>query len=487
MSEDLLTLNLNRIQRISLWCKDCNNYWQIPNHLVVLSGIVRKDLINRLARINLYLYRDLLQIDVDKIFGSNYKFEFEVVAVFQIIKEELVKCSPDIEILKVDIINNLVRHMSSLSAIILELRSTFFMVSNRIQQHSSKKFLTKLGILKKNICRALETENYKTVIDNLMDLNTAGFDVIIQFVGILLNCFYILLIKIEKPENVVPGVVYCVDVGVVIERLANLSMQNFLYKYKRRWLIYYRDILVVLKSKFTDVEKFNKLYSSGNVEDIEEALYEMLITNNSNLKNALKIMKYDNLYHKDSKQIYDWWVGQGTTQIQTIVNFLDDSLDKEKKSTILPFLLTYKDHPKDRLFEEIKYIIQSIKKINQDCANSMSSMIRIYPRVYEQVWFPDREHYIHLNNLSTTTTTTDIHDSIKNKNMLRKCENQTCQRKHNGSNVIWNLNTFEIGKESLNNIIKEFLKNPLIISDIFNFVQKNVNLSNQVKKIINYR
>lgn len=481
------TLDLNRIHRLSLWCQDCNNYWQVPNHLVVLHGTVDCNLFKRLLKINFYLYRGLFGIE-ENYFGESYDFDNEIAIVFNEIKEKIEKQCKEIKVLDVDIVSYITEKMPDFIHLIQSMKSAFDTMAFKVLEYSSKSFITKLGILKKNIMKSLETDNVKCALDSLMDLNISGFDFLVQTICTIFNSFYILNIEICEPETKKPGVVYCTDHGVIIERLLNLSTQNFLYKHKRRWLIFYREILDDCKTLFgSDIKKYNELRQCGNFEIIENTLFDLLILKNTELFKQLTVIRYDEQYPKQAKDIYEWWTGRSKEQIQKILNSLDDCLTMEKKTSLLPFILYRKDNVKDRIYYDVLNLMRIFRQINPEFINLTNFLLRIYPEVYEQVYFPDRERYISLNKMSTIGKKEDQLDSIRNKNVLRKCENVKCQERNNGKNVIWNLNAFELEKHSMNTIFVEFTKNPEIFENLSAFIRKNfnvnVNSKNLIKKI----
>lgn len=477
MSE-FCTINLNRFHRLSLWCKDCNYYWQVPNYLVVLHGTYDLKMVKRLLKINLYLYNRLLSIDVDEYFGSDYIFQDELKIVFEQIKTNLKSHSKEVKVLDVDIINTLEDNMSSIVDFVLQMKSSFDTMAIKVLENSPRNFVSKLQILKKNIIKSLDTDNIKCALDNLMDLNITGLDILVQCVGIIFNCFYILNIDIHDPDTKTPGVIYCKDPAIVIERLANISAQNFLYKYKRRWLIFYREVLTECKSMFTDMRLFNELRQCGNFETLERHLYDIVIAKNQEVMKKLSILKHCDRYPKDTHDIYEWWSGRSKEQLQQIFNSIDDCLGMDKKSTLLPFILSYKSNAKDRMFYEILNMLHIFDHINPELSTAINFILRIYPEVFEQVYFPDRERYMTLDTDDDKSgDMKDPLDNVRNKNTLRKCENLKCQERYNGRNVIWNLNTFEIGKHSMNTIFKELIKNPKIFEEIFAYAQKNLNIA----------
>lgn len=475
--DNTYTISLNRFQRLSLWCQDCNHYWQIANHLVNLHGTVDRDLLQRLLKINLFLYKNLLDINVEEFFGKNYIFEIELNSVFNDVRDKLKNQSKEIKILDVDIMSNIETKMPQIIDLVIQLKSSFDLMSNKILENSSRKFITKLGILKKNILKSFENDNIKCALDNLMDLNIAGFDLLVQCAGIIFNCFYILNIEICEPIQKTPGVTYCEDHAIIIERLANISAQNFLYKHNRRWLAYYRDILTDCKSLFKNNEKrYNELRSCGNFQTIENEIFNLLVFENPEVYEELTIFKYIDRFPKTAKEIYEWWSGRSKEQLQKIYKSVH-YIDMDKASTMFPFILSRNLHVKDRIYYDILNILKMFSHINPSLENSIGFILRIYPEVFEQIYFPDRERYIKLSCNPTIGKKEDIFDNINNKNSLRKCEDLKCQERNKGKNVVWNLNTFEIEKHSMNTIFKELLKNPQILEDISAYVNKNFDLS----------
>lgn len=468
-------ITLNRFHRLSLWCSDCNSYWQLPNYLVVLHGIYDKDFINGLLKINFFLYNKLFDLDVDEIFGTDYIFEREITDVFEKVKQKLSSQSQEIKILDVDIIARMEENMSSIVEFILRTKSAFDTMAQRIIDNSSSSFLNKLNIIKKNIVKSLKSDNIKCAIDNLMDLNIAGLDILVQCVGIILNCCYIVCISITEPVTKTPGIIYCKDLSVIVERLANISAQNYLYRHKRRWLVYYREILSDCKSLFgSNIKAYEDLSTCGNYEKIEGVLYDMLILKNPDLMRQLSILRHIDRYPKEANDIYEWWSGRSKEQLQKIHNLVDDCLGMDKKSTLIPFILTHKMPHKDRLYHDIFHMLKMFDRINPELSTAINFIIRIYPEVFEQVYFPDRERYIAAN---TTVPPNDVLDNISNKKTLRRCENKACQSINNGQRVIWNLNSFEVGKHSMNTVFKELIKNPRIFEEIFTYAQKNFNIT----------
>lgn len=477
-------ITLNRFHRLSLWCDDCQTYWQIPNYLVVLHGTYDKDMIHGLLKINLYLYHKLFGLDINETFGPEYVFERELYVVFEKVKNEIRKVSDggdknglgqlrEIKILDIDIIAYMEQNMTSIIEFIMRTKGAFDTMASRIIENSSKSFINKLAMMKKNIVKSMQSDNIKCAIDNMMDLNIAGLDVLVQCVGIILNCCYVLLVQTTEPTVRRPGVMYCKDLSVIVERLANISAQNFLYRYKRRWLVYYREILSDCRSLFgTDLKTYDTLRTCGNYEKIESVLYNMLIIQNEKLKNQLTVLKHIDRYPKTPKDIYNWWSGRTKEELQTIYNTMDDCLGMDKKSTLLPFILTHKMLPKDRIFHDIFNMLKMFDRINPELSMAISFIVRIYPDVFEQVYFPDRENYA----AATMSRHNDVLDNINNKETLRKCENIKCQERNNGKGVTWNLNTFEAGKYSMNTIFKELIKNPQIFEEIFTYAQKNFNI-----------
>lgn len=480
--EEDVVMTLNRFHRLALWCRNCNNYWQTPNYLVVLHGSYVHDTITRLLKINLYLYGqlfDMQQCDFDEAFRCKYNFEEEVHVVFQQIREILRTQTREINILDIDLIASLDQNMPALTAFVLQMKSSFDLMAQKIIENSPRNFLSKLDKVKKNVLRSLETKNLKCAIDNLMDLNIAGLDVLVQCVGLIFNCFYVLSINIQEPEKHQPGMMYCTDTRVIVERLANISAQNFLYKYKRRWLVYYREVLSECKNLFgTDLKTYEELRMCGNYETIERVLYDLFITKNTELSKHLTIIKHIQRYPKTANDIYGWWSGRSKEQLQMYYNLLDDCLGMDKKSTLLPFILTHGMPVKDRLYCEIWKMLKMFDHINPELSSSLSFIMRIYPDVFEQVYFPDRDHYMAMNGGDVPENAElDVLDNIRNKNILRKCENTKCQERYQGRNVIWNLNTFEVGKHSMNTIFKELIKHPTIFEEIRNYAQKNLDIA----------
>lgn len=474
MSEQKL-INLNRFHRLSLNCSDCDSYWQLPNYLVVLHGNIDQVLMKRLLDINFYLYQKLFELETTEYFPIEYDFEREIIEVFTSVKEKLKLKSKEIRILDIDVISSFEENMSAIIDFVIKMRESFDTMAIKVLNNSPKNFVTKFQFLKKNIIKSLESNNLKCAIDNLMDLNIAGFDVLVQSIGIIFNCFYILSIDICEPVQKIRGTIYCDDHGVVIERLANISAQNFLYKYKRRWLIFYREILSECRSLFKDNMKlYEELSTSGNYAAIEEAIYDVLILKNSNLCKEFTFLRHIERFPKSPKNIYDWWNGRSKEQIQNIFNHIDDCLSFDKKSLLFPFILTQKMPAKERNFCDIYNLLKIFDHINPELSTAISFIVRIYPEVFEQVYFPDREKYI---TLEAATTMTDELDNIGNKNTLRKCENVKCQQKNHGQNVIWNLNAFEVGKHSMNSVFKELIKNPRIFEEVFAYAQKNLDIA----------
>ncbi|WBR61488.1 hypothetical protein [Drosophila suzukii associated hytrosavirus 1] len=478
---DLCTINLNRFHRLSLWCRDCDSYWQLPNYLVVLHGTYDRERIKRLLKINLYLYNRLLNLDIEQCFGSYYDFDTELRSVLYEIRQKLHDNSNDVKILDVDVLAVLEENMPAVVDFILQMRSSFDSMALRLRENMPKNFIGKLNVLKKNILKSLDSDNVKCVLDNLMDLNIAGLDLLVQCVGIIFNCFYVLSVDIVEPKNKTPGVIYCQDPAIIIERLANISAQNFFYKYKRRWLMFYREVLVDCNSVFDDIEKYKVLRQCGNVETIENALYEVLIAKNTELMKQLTILKHVDRYPKTTKDIYEWWSGRSKEQLQRIYNQLDDSLGMDKKSALLPFILTHNQPAKDRLYHELLNVLHMFYHIKPELSNALTFILKIYPEVFEQIYFPDRERYISMNTQEIEETETsskkDVLDNIRDKNTLRKCENARCQARNKGKNVVWNLNTFEVGKHSMNTIIKELCKNPRIFEEIYAYANKNLHIA----------
>lgn len=479
------TLSLNRFHRLSLWCSDCDNYWQLPNYLVVLHGKCDEKLITRLLRANLYLYSRLLGIDVLEYFGDEYSFEGEIKAVFEVIRSNLKNKPNQIAVLDIDIISSLETNMDAIVGFILQMSDTFNSVADKILANSPKNFLGKLTILRKNILRSLASDNIKCALDNLMDLNICGIDTLIQCVGTIFNCFYILNIEICPPVCKTPGVMYCEDPAVVIERLANISTQSFLFKYKRRWLVFYRDLLTQCKSLFgNNLRRYEELSQCGNFESIEEELYERLVIKNPDLLRQLNILKHNDRYPKTTREIYDWWTGRTKEQTQKIYNTMDDCLDMESKSALLPFILSHSLHAKDRQYFEILNMLRLFDRINPELSNVISFILKIYPEVYEQIYFPDRSRYIGAPAYPQIEYKTDALDNVRDKNTLRKCENRRCQDAHGGKNVVWNLNTFDVARHSMNTVFKEFIKKPEIFEEIFKYAQKNMNIAMNANSIV---
>lgn len=478
------TISLNRFHRLALYCGDCDNYWQLPNYLVVLHGKYDRELIMGLLKINLYMYSRLFDLNLPEVFGNDYNFEEEIVRTFDVVKNKLRNQSKEIKILDIDIIACLEENMSTVVEFILRMKGSFDTMATRIIDNSPKSFVNKLGVLRKNIIKSLESDNIKCAIDNLMDINIAGLDTLVQCVGIIFNCFYMVCIDIEEPEVKTPGVMYCKDAAIVVERLANISIQNFLYKYKRRWLVFYREVLSDCKSLFgQDLKTYNELRTCGNYETIEAAFYDMLILRNPEMMKQLTIIKHIDKYPKSVADIYEWWSGRSKEQLQKIHCLVDDCLGMDKKSTLLPFILTHKMPAKDRMYHEIFNVLKMFDHINPELSSALNFSLRIYPEVFEQVYFPDRERYVAAKNLQEEYTT-DVLDNISNKTTLRKCENIKCQARNNGRNVIWNLNTFEVGKHSMNAIVKELIKNPRIFEEILAYAQKNFNVAINANSII---
>ena len=483
------TISLNRFHRLSLWCGDCQNYWQLPNYLVILHGNCDENLMLRLLKANLYLYSKLLSIDVEEYFGQDYVFENEITSVFDVIRNNLAGSQKQINVLDVDIISSIESNMDSIIGFTLQMSETFSAVAEKILRNSPKNFKNKLEILKKNIFKSIESGNIKMAIDIIMDLNICGLDTLVQCVGIIFNCFYILNIEICPPENKTPGAIYCDDVAVVIERLANISTQSFLFKYKRRWLVFYRDILTECKILFANnLKLYNELEQCGNFETIENELFDRLVTRNPELCRLVTILKHNERYPKEAKEIYEWWSGRSKDQIQKIYNAMDDCLDIERKSSLLPFILSKNLQAKDRQYYEILNLLHLFDHINPELSNVISFILKIYPEVYEQIYFPDRNRYIKSNNNNQNAVaenkTSDILDNIKDKNTLRKCDNKKCQERNHGRNVIWNLNTFDLARHSMNTVFKEFIKNPEIFAEIFKYAQKNMNIAMNANTIV---
>ena len=480
-NDQKITIKMNRFHRLALWCQDCDSYWQLPNYLVVFHGRYDDELLRRLIKINLYLYSGMLRLDKAKCFGENYDFETELRNVFDEVKMNLRSQSKDVKILDVDIVSCLEENMSSLVDFVVQMKSSFDLMSVKVLEYSPKNFLSKLDVLRKNITRSLaEDGNLKCALDNLMDLNISGLDTLVQCVGIIFNCFYILCIELTEPDEQTPGVVYCRDPTVVIERLANISAQNYLYKYKRRWLLYYRELLSETRCLF-DAATYAELSQSGNFSVIENALYEALIVRNTTLYKELTILRHMDRYPKTVEEVYGWWSGRTKEQMKHLYSLLDDTVSMDKRSTLLPFILTRNMPAKDRMFHDIYSVLKMFDRINPELSTAIGFILRIYPEVYEQVYFPDREKYMSATACSSSSsseeTPTDVLDNIRDKNTLRRCENNRCQQKNGGKNVVWNLNTFEVGKHSMNTVFKELIKNPRIFEEIFAYANKNLNVS----------
>lgn len=473
-----VTVKLNRFHRLAMWCRDCDTYWQLPNHLVMLHGRYERQLIVRMLRINLYLYSRLLDLDMEQCFGLCYDFDTELRSVLYEIQQKLHEHPPpSIKILDVDVVASLQENMPAIADFISQIRSTFDVVAVRLRENSPRSFLGKLGVLRKNITQALETQNVKSAIDNLMDLNIAGFDILVQCVGIIFNFLYVLNVEISEPEKRTPGVIYCEDMTVIMERIANIAAQNYLYKYKRRWLLYYRELLSDCSSLFESGARYEELHECGNYRTIEVALYDAIVLRNAELVRELGILKHIDRYPKSSREIYEWWSGRSKDQMQKIYNTLDDCMGMDKKSTVMPFILTYKDAAKDRIYYELLNMLHMFAHINPELSNAINFILRIYPDVFEQVYFPDRERYLSSASVAEDVSCSDALDNIRDKNKLRKCENKRCQLKNGGRNVVWNLNTFEVGKHSMNTVIKELCKNPRIFDEIYNYANKNLNIA----------
>lgn len=475
--EEICTIDLNRFHRLSLWCRDCNNYWQLPNYLVVLHGTYNRPMLKRLLDINLYLYNRLLRIDCDnEYFGASYNFEDEVRCVFADVQQRLKRQPREIRVLDVDVISCLEENMTGLVDFILQMKGTFDMMAYKVLEHSPRNFVSKLGVLKKNIINALTDNNIKRALDNLMDLNIAGFDILVQCVGIILNCIYMVGIEVCDPDVKTPGVMYCKDPGVIIERLANISAQHFLYKHKRRWLVYYREVLNDAKSLFSDQKLYEQLRLCGNYETIERALYDVVVAKNPELLKHLTILKHSDKYPKSAHEIYEWWSGRSKEQLQKIFGAVDSCLVMDSKSSLFPFILTYKSHAKDRMFYDILHMLHIFDHINPELSTAINFTLRIYPEVFEQVYFPDRDKYVSCDAMSTPEHH-DVLDNVRDKNTLRRCDNPKCQERNKGKNVVWNLNTFEAGSHSMNTIFKEVIKNPKIFEELFAYAQKNLKIA----------
>lgn len=474
----MITISLNRFHRLSMWCGDCNTYWQSPNYMVVLYGTCDEDILRRLLRINMYMYRSLFQMSADdECFGADYNFEQELNMVFLQVQQSLRKQSRNIKVLDIDIVSYIEENLDSITRFVVQMQGSFETMALRLIENSPRSFLTKLESLRRNIVKSLLGNNLKCAIDNLMELNTSGLDILVQCVGMIFNCFYILSVNICEPEIQTPGIMYCNDAAVILERLANISVQSYLYKYKRRWLVYYRELLQECKSLFgNDLKLFNELQACGNFETIEACLYDMLIVRNEELVKLLAILRHNDRYPKCANKIYDWWSGRSKEQLQKIYNAVDDCVGMDKKSNMLPFILTHKLHAKDRLYYDILNVLRLFDHINPDLSQAIGFIMRIYPEVFEQVYFPDRDRYIALIQ-NRDAVFGDTLDNIRNKTSLQKCENVKCQQRNKGENVIWNLNSFELGKYSMNTIIKELLKNPKIFEEILKFAQKNFDIA----------
>lgn len=478
-TETTSLVNLNRFHRLSLWCRDCDHYWQIPNYLVVIHGKIENESVKRMLKLNLYMYHVLFDLDIERVFGPDFNFETEMMYYFEELRERFKTSSKDITIDGVDIIRVLQENMDGLMNFIIQMKGSFDTMALRVLTHSPKHFINKLMILKKNILSALETDNLKCAIDNLMDLNIAGFDVIVQATGTLFNCFYILSIDVCKPETSMPGVLYCENPGAPIERLGNISVQSFFYKYKRRWLIFYREVLLECKSLFGDnIKYYEELRSCGNLETVENAIFDLLVARNVNLCKELSIIKYIERYPKDVKRIHEWWSGRSKENMQTIYKLMDNCLSMEKKTALMPFLLCRNMNQKDRIYYESYNALQLFSRMDKALANSIGFILRIYPVVFEQVYFPERKRYESMN-----PPTDDILDNISDKETLRKCENRKCQERNGGRNVIWNLNMFDNNTHSFNSIIKELIKNPEILKELFVYIQKNFKVDINVDKL----
>lgn len=481
------TLSLNRFHRLSLWCGDCQNYWQLPNYLVILHGSYDEFLMRKLLKANLYLYGKLINIDIEDYFGKDYIFENEIGGTFELVKKKLNATHKTIDILDVDIISSLEMNMDSIIGFIIQMNENFSSVAEKILRNSPKNFINKLQILKKNLLKSLESGNIKNAIDIIMDLNICGLDTLVQCVGIIFNCFYMLTIELSSPENKINGAIYCEDIAVVIERLANISTQSFLYKYKRRWLVFYRNILTECKSLFANnLKLYYELEQCGNYERIENELFDRLINKNPELSRLLSIIKHSDRYPKETKKIYEWWSGRSKEQIQKIYNTMDDCLDIEMKSSLLPFMLSHNLNPKERQYYEILNVLHLFDHINPGLSNVVNVVLKIYPEVYEQIYFPDRNRYMNAasSNRQLEYKSTDVLDNIKDKNTLRKCENKKCQERNGGANVIWNLNTFDLARHSMNTVFKEFIKNPEIFEEIFKYTKKNMNIAINAETIV---
>lgn len=476
-------ITLNRFHRLALWCKDCDNYWQQPNYLVVLHGNVDAGVLKRLLKANLYLYHELFELDVDETFGKDYVFAKEVNLAFEEVKRILEKYPREIIVLDIDVLDSMNDNLSGIIEFIVGMKDVFDGMAVRVLENSPRNFLNKLKVIRKNMLKSLEADDLKSVIDNMMDLNIAGLDSLVQCVGMVFNCTYALLVDMCDPEEKVPGVLYCKDANITIERLSSISGQSFLYKYKRRWLIFYRELLRDCKPLFlgssSNLKLYEELQQCGNYETIENVLFDLLITKNPEMSKQVSYITRHQAYPKTTSEIYGFWDGRSKEQKQKIYSCLDSCLPMDKKSTLLPFILAHKEPPTQRLFFEIKHMVDLFSTINPELSINIALIRKIFPNVFAQTLFPDRERYeeMALKSPGCSTTIEDPLDNIRDKNTLRKCENAKCQKKNNGQRVVWNLNTFELGNYNMNSIFKEFIKNPTIFKEIFEFAQKNYNIA----------
>ena len=505
-------LSLNRFQRLSLWCRDCDSYWQLPNYMVVLHGSYDTELLKSVIKMNLYLQRIILGLP-DSYFGEDFDFGNELVVILEMVRNTLKQKDTPIVIMDVDLIECIDQNIDHIANFITQMSISLEAMTRKIIDYSPKNFLAKLSIMRKNILKSLETNNFKCVLDNIMDLNIAGLDLLLQCIGVLFNFIYIALIDITAPETPIKGMIYCADPRVIIERLANVAAQNFFYRYKRRWLIFYREILLESSDLFlVDQKKYQSLLQCGNYETLESVLFNVYILRNPDLMKQLTILKHRERYPKNVGAIYDWWLGRPKEKLQEIYQLLDSTETIGKKSAMLPFILTSGMSVKDRIYHDLNYAMRMFNRSNPEVSTLFNAILKIYPHVFEQVYFPDREHYVTLNgggdtsdmqqsstkmpNVSDDKKTeaaavieainlaANKFDNISDKNVLRKCENNKCQEQHGGKNVIWNLNTFEVGEYSMNHILYKVIENRRVVEDFLNEMKRNKSFKSAMENVL---
>ena len=465
--EHELTLTLNHVVKFAKWCRTCDKYEQVSNTNVVWHGVAKVELIERFYRINLFVLKDLINLPINEVFGKDYDIEDEFRKTGDLLRQVFNEMDERIVVQEHDIGKLVATNIDSIIDFLLQLTQSFPSIAERVRKHSSVKSLKLFDRITKSIVTSVEKNDINAVINILMDLNISGYAINMQFAGIFFNMVYVLLTKNCPPERPLEGITYHTNASHLVECITNTSMQSFFYKYKRRWLVYYKELLLTLKNDMDveDAKSAQTLMQTTDLERIEELVYKTLVTQRQQqLVRDLPFIERRKTYPKTAEEVYNYWYGRKREQTLNVLNSLGPIIDTEQGPSLFPFLLSLDDTPKNRQFQELMYLFRMCAKSGRKGKNDeqvqsfFALVIDMLPTIYPEIYFPNKKMMEKMDM------------NIVSRQPMFNCA--TCS--NDKQDVIVNINDFTTSPASFNTLVSKLLEKPDTIKAVCNYFMEEL-------------